>query len=51
MSGGPAVTPDGKVFGVNVARRRDGQFVSYLVPSEHVVALLQRATRQDKGAR
>jgi hypothetical protein len=43
MSGGPAVTPDGEVFGVNVARRWDGQLVSYLVPSDRVVALLERA--------
>jgi hypothetical protein len=48
MSGGPAVTPDGKVFGVNVARRRDGQLVSYLVPSVHAVELLRRATAHDK---
>jgi hypothetical protein len=47
MSGGPAVTPDGQVFGVNVARRWDGQLVSYLVPSEHAVALLGRATARD----
>jgi hypothetical protein len=46
MSGGPAVTLDGKVFGVNVARRLDDQLVSYLVPSDHAAALLERAARQ-----
>ncbi len=48
MSGGPAVTSDGKVFGVNVARRRDGQLVSYLVPSDRAVELLARARAQDR---
>jgi S1-C subfamily serine protease len=48
MSGGPAVTLDGKVFGVNVARRWGDQLVSYLVPSEHAVALLRRAAAPDK---
>jgi len=47
MSGGPAVTRDGKVFGVNVARRWLDQLVSYLVPSEHAAALLRRATTQE----
>ncbi len=46
MSGGPAVTFDGKVFGVNVARRWLDQLVSYLVPSEHAAALLARAAAQ-----
>jgi hypothetical protein len=48
MSGGPAVTPDGEVFGINVARRRDGQLVSYLVPSDRAVELLRRAAVQDQ---
>jgi serine protease Do len=43
MSGGPAVTAAGGVFGVNVARRQDGQLVSFLVPAKHVRALLARA--------
>lgn len=49
MSGGPAVALDGKVFGVNVARRLDGQLVSYLVPPDRVAALLRRATAQDRA--
>jgi serine protease Do len=42
MSGGPAVTPDGSIVGVNVATRRDGQLVSFLVPARFAEALLQR---------
>jgi len=49
MSGGPAVTTDGKVFGVNVARRWDGQLVSYLVPSDHAADLLRRTTAQSEA--
>jgi S1-C subfamily serine protease len=43
MSGGPAVTPDGGVAGVNVAKRTDGELVSFLVPARFAVALLERA--------
>ena len=46
MSGGPAVAGDGRVFGVNVARRWGDQLVSYLVPSEHAAELLERAAAQ-----
>jgi len=42
MSGGPAVTVDGAVAGVNVATRRGGQLVSFLVPARFAEALLQR---------
>ena len=42
MSGGPAVTPDGSVVGINVATRRGGQLVSFLVPARFAEALLQR---------
>jgi len=41
MSGGPALARDGKVFGVNVAHRRDGQLVSFLVPVRHAARLLE----------
>jgi S1-C subfamily serine protease len=47
MSGGPAVTADGKVAGVNVATRRGGQLVSFLVPARFADALLQRARAQE----
>jgi serine protease Do len=43
MSGGPTVTPDGRVVGINVATRRGGQLVSFLVPVRFAAALLARA--------
>jgi hypothetical protein len=43
MSGGPAVTAAGKVVGINVAKRLDGELVSFLVPAAKAVALLERA--------
>jgi serine protease Do len=42
MSGGPAVTADGAVVGINVATRRGGQLVSFLVPARFAEALLER---------
>jgi serine protease Do len=42
MSGGPAVDDAGRVIGVNVAARRDGEQVSFLVPAPMASALLQR---------
>jgi serine protease Do len=42
MSGGPALDESGRVMGVNVATRRDGEQVSFLVPAEFAHALLQR---------
>jgi serine protease Do len=46
MSGGPTVTADGVVVGINVATRRGGQLVSFLVPARFAAALLQRAREQ-----
>ena len=46
MSGGPALAPDGRVFGISVARLQGQQLVSYLVPTDHAIALLQRAVAQ-----
>jgi serine protease Do len=43
MSGGPAVDQAGRVIGVNVATRRDGEQVSFLVPASWAHALLQHA--------
>lgn len=40
MSGGPAVDAAGQVIGVNVAKRSDGEQVSFLVPAEHAVRLV-----------
>jgi serine protease Do len=43
MSGGPAVTAEGLVVGVNVAKRAGGaELVSFLVPARFAAALLQR---------
>jgi S1-C subfamily serine protease len=43
MSGGPAVDPSGRVVGINVAKRLDGDLVSFLVPARMAAALLERA--------
>ncbi len=42
MSGGPALDEAGRLIGVNVAVRRDGEQVSFLVPAQPVRALLAR---------
>ena len=42
MSGGPALDEQGRLIGVNVAARRDGEQVSFLVPAAPVRALLER---------
>ena len=42
MSGGPALDEEGRVVGINVARRVDGDQVSFLVPKEFATALLAR---------
>ncbi|MCW5625268.1 MAG: trypsin-like peptidase domain-containing protein [Burkholderiales bacterium] len=43
MSGGPAVTADGRVFGINVATMRNGQLLSFVVPVRFARELLSRA--------
>jgi len=43
MSGGPAVTAAGKIVGINVAKRLDGELVSFLVPAGKAAALLEHA--------
>ncbi|CCE05328.1 conserved exported hypothetical protein [Bradyrhizobium sp. STM 3843] len=43
MSGGPAVNAQGQVVGVNVATRRGGQLISFLVPARFAAALLERS--------
>ena len=45
MSGGPALDEDGRLIGVNVAARRDGEQVSFLVPAAPVRALLARGAQ------
>jgi serine protease Do len=42
MSGGPALDGEGRVMGVNVATRRDGEQVSFLVPAAAAQALFER---------
>jgi serine protease Do len=43
MSGGPALDSQGHVIGINVARRVDGEQVSFLVPASFAMALLARS--------
>ncbi len=40
MSGGPNITARGRVAGVNVSHRRDGELVSFLVPARYLRALV-----------
>ena len=42
MSGGPALDQEGRVIGINVARRVDGEQVSFLVPASFAATLLER---------
>jgi S1-C subfamily serine protease len=50
MSGGPTVNGEGLVVGINVATRRGGQLVSFLVPARFAAALLQRVREQGRRA-
>lgn len=49
MSGGPNITQDGKVAGVNVSKRLDGELVSFLVPVKYVRELLKKASKLDQN--
>jgi len=42
MSGGPVLDDKGHIVGVNVATRRDGQQISFLVPAEFAQQLIAR---------
>jgi len=44
MSGGPALDSRGRVIGVNVAFSTRGQLVSFVVPAEFALPLLERST-------
>ena len=45
MSGGPTLDERGRVIGVNVAARRDGEQVSFLVPATYAEQLLARGSK------
>lgn len=45
MSGGPALDEAGRVVGVNVSKRLDGDLVSFLIPAEFAQALLERGAK------
>jgi hypothetical protein len=49
MSGGPSVTVDGSVAGVNVSKRLDGELVSFLVPARYAQDLLKKVEAQAKA--
>jgi serine protease Do len=51
MSGGPNITVDGRLAGVNVSKRLDGELVSFLVPIRYAQELLQKATALNKPPR
>jgi S1-C subfamily serine protease len=42
MSGGPSITVDGQLAGVNVSKRLDGELVSFLVPIRFAFDLLKK---------
>jgi serine protease Do len=45
MSGGPALDTQGNVVGINVAKRLDGEQVSFLVPAEHAQKLIATSSK------
>jgi S1-C subfamily serine protease len=47
MSGGPSITGEGKLVGVNVAT--SGNQMSFLVPASYVAALLQKIANEPPG--
>ena len=47
MSGGPTVTADGHVVGINVSKQLGGELVSFLVPARFAAKLLANA-REDR---
>lgn len=51
MSGGPVVTSDGKVVGINVAKRLGGDLVSFLVPAKFAAVLVERARNAQEPAK
>jgi S1-C subfamily serine protease len=49
MSGGPSVTADGSVAGINVSKRLDGELVSFLVPARYAQDILNKVETQQKA--
>lgn len=47
MSGGPTVTSEGRVAGINVAKRLGGELVGFLVPAGFAATLLERARHSE----
>jgi serine protease Do len=45
MSGGPVAGNDGRIVGVNVAKRLDGEQVGFLVPARFAAALIERSRK------
>jgi serine protease Do len=45
MSGGPALDEQGRIIGINVAKRLDGESVAFLVPAAKALALLDRTAQ------
>jgi serine protease Do len=45
MSGGPVAGNDGRIVGVNVAKRLDGEQVGFLVPARFAATLIERARK------
>src|SRR5579862_570127 len=43
MSGGPAVTADGRIVGINVSKQLQGELVSFLVPARFAATLVAKA--------
>lgn len=51
MSGGPTVTVDGRLVGVNVSKRMDGESVSFLVPVKYAQEVFLSAYAQKRPPR
>lgn len=51
MSGGPTVTNEGRVAGINVAKRLGGELVGFLVPAGFAATLLERVRHNEPLSR
>ncbi len=47
MSGGPALVSSGEVFGINVARRSDGDSMGFLVPAGKLATLIAKPGKRN----